>query len=101
MFFIDNIWGVDLTDMQLLTLFRMGLFGATQMVVEALVDVKILLLPQICHTYPTVMKMGTLISYLKRLSNICEYCDALLEFYLHEPFLTRIHRIFLYQEMQI
>ena len=101
MFFIDNIWGVDLADMQLLTLFRMGLFGATQMVVEVLVDAKILLLPQICHTYPTMTKMGTLISYLKRLPNICEYCDALLEFYLNEPFLTRIHRISLYQEMQI
>ena len=46
-----------------LTLFRMGLFGAA----NELGRVKKAPppLPKICHTYPTIMKLGTFIPYLK------------------------------------
>ena len=37
-------------------------------------------LPKICHTYPTMMKLGTVIPYLKKIQNICESRDTLLEF---------------------
>ena len=29
-------------------------------------------LPKICHTYPTIMKLGTVIPYLKKIQKICE-----------------------------
>ena len=44
------------------TLFRMGLFGAAQRW-----EVKRLPFPKICHTYPTMMKLGTVIPYLKEI----------------------------------
>ena len=37
-------------------------------------------LPKICHTYPTMMKLGTLISYLKKIQKNYEPRDTLLEF---------------------
>ena len=42
----------------LLTLFRMGIFGAAH-------GHRHPPLPKICHTYPTMMKLGTVTSYLK------------------------------------
>ena len=36
--------------------------------------------PKICHTYPTKMKRGTLILYLKKIQEINELHDAPLEF---------------------
>ena len=61
-----------------LTLFRMGLFrvahgwwgGGGQRP----------LLPKICHTNPTKMKLGTVIPYLKKTQNIYESRDTILEF---------------------
>ena len=38
-------------------------------------------LSKICHTYPTLMKLGTAIPYLKKMQKIHESHDALLEFY--------------------
>ena len=29
-------------------------------------------LSKICHTYPTIMKLGTLISYLRKIKKICK-----------------------------
>ena len=37
-------------------------------------------LPKICHTYPTVMKLGTVIPYPKKILKIYESRDTLLEF---------------------
>ena len=57
--FIDNIWGADLADMQLLSnfnpiqdrLFRgCSLMGGWR--------AKRAALPKICHTYTTIMKLG-------------------------------------------
>ena len=41
----------------LLTLFRLGLFGAVHGWGASL--------PKICHTYPTMMKLGKVTPYLK------------------------------------
>ena len=35
---------------------------------------------KICHTYPTMMKRGTVISYLRRIQKIFESQDTSLEF---------------------
>ena len=37
-------------------------------------------LPKICHTYPTMMKFGTVIPYLKKIQKIYESRDTPLEF---------------------
>ena len=47
-----------------LTLFRMGFFGAAHRWGRAK---KTSFLPKICHTYPTMMKLGTVIPYLKKI----------------------------------
>ena len=33
-------------------------------------------LPKICHTYPTMMKLGTVIPYLKKIQKIYESRDT-------------------------
>ena len=38
------------------------------------------ILPKICHTYPTMMKLGTVIPYLKKIQKIYESCDTPREF---------------------
>ena len=52
-----------------LLLFRMGLFGAAHRWAEAK---KVSPLPEICHTYPKKMKLGTVIPYLKKTPKIYE-----------------------------
>ena len=37
-------------------------------------------LPKICHTYPTMMKLGTVIPYLKKIQKIYESHDTPCEF---------------------
>ena len=46
-----------------LTLFRMGFSGAA----HGWGGAKRLPLPKICHTCPTMMKLGTVIPYLKKI----------------------------------
>ena len=48
-----------------LTLFRMGFFGAAHGWGEGP-------LPKICHTYPTMMKLGKFIPYPKKIEKIYE-----------------------------
>ena len=36
--------------------------------------------PKICHTYPTMMKLGILILYAKKIQKIYESCDTAPEF---------------------
>ena len=36
-------------------------------------------LPKICHRYPAMMKLGTVIPYLKKIQKIYESRDAALE----------------------
>ena len=54
-------------------------------------------LPKICHTYLTMMKLGTVIPYLKEIQSIYESRDAPLEFCWHQNFFTRNQQIWLYQ----
>ena len=51
----------NLLNRNMLTLFRMGIFGAD-------------------HTYPTMMKLGTVISYLTKIQKIYESRDTPPEF---------------------
>ena len=37
-------------------------------------------LPKICYTYPTMMKLGTVIPYLKKFQKLYESRDTPLEF---------------------
>ena len=54
----------------------MGLFGAAH---EWEGRAKKAPLPKICHTYPTMMKLGTLITYQKKIQKIYKLRDTLLE----------------------
>ena len=56
-------------------------------------------LPEICHTYRTIMKLGTVIPYLKKIQKIYESPDKPPEFFWHSIFSLEIS--FLYQEIQI
>ena len=57
----------------LLTLFRMGFSGAAH-------GWEGPPLPKICHTCPTMMKLGTVIPYLKKIQKIYESRDIPREF---------------------
>ena len=58
-----------------LTLFRMGFFGAAHGWGGQKGP-----LPKICYTYPTMMKLGTVIPYPKKIQKIYESRDTPLEF---------------------
>ena len=60
-----------------LTLFRMGFFGAAHGWGGG---GKKGPLPKICHTFPAVMKLGTVIPYPKKIQKIYELRDTPLEF---------------------
>ena len=58
-------------------------------------------LPKICHTYPTMIKLGTVVPYLKKIQKIYESRDTPADFCWHQHFPTRNQQIVLYQEIQI
>ena len=49
-------------------------------------------LPKICHTYPTMMKLGIVITYLKKNQKIYESSNTLLQFSWRRHFLPKINR---------
>ena len=55
-----------------LTLFRMGFFGAAHGCGRAK---KTSLLPKICHTNPTMIKLGIVILYLKKIQKLTDKKD--------------------------
>ena len=81
-----------------LTLFRMGFFGAAH---GWGVGGQKGPLPKICHAYPTMMKLGTVIPCLKKIQKIYESHDTPCEFCWHQHFFTGNQQILLYQEIQI
>ena len=81
----------------LLTIFRMGLFGATY----GWGGAKRSSLPKICHTYPRKMKLGAVIPYLKKTEKIYESPDTPLHFCCHQHFFIGNQQILPYQKMQI
>ena len=42
--------------------------------------------PKICHTYPTMLKLGTVIPYLKKIQKMYKSRGTLLEFYWQQDF---------------
>ena len=58
-------------------------------------------LPKICHAYPTMMKLGIVIPYLKRIQKIYESRDTLPEFCWRQHFFTGNQQILLYYKIQI
>ena len=58
-------------------------------------------LSKLCQTYPTMMKLGTFISYLKKIQKAYESHGTYLEFCWHQHFLTGNQQILLYQKVQI
>ena len=56
---------------------------------------------KICQTYPTMMKLGTVIPDLKKIKKIYESRDKTPEFYWHHHFFIRNSQALLYQEIQI
>ena len=65
-----------------LTLFRIGLFRAA-------------------YTYRAIMKLGTLLLYLRKILKICESRDTPLEFFYINIFSLEINRFWLYLEIKI
>ena len=64
-------------------------------------EVKKALLPKICRTYPKMIKLGTLMPYLKEIQKIYKSRDTLLELCSHQQFFTGNQQILVYQEIQI
>ena len=62
-----------------LTLFRMGFLGAAHGWGGGK-KIPPPPLPKTCHTYPTMIKLGTVIPYLKRTQKLYESRDTSLEF---------------------
>ena len=58
-------------------------------------------LPKICYKYPTMMKLGTVIPYLKKIQKTYKSRDTAYEFYRHQHFFARNQQILRYQEIQI
>ena len=73
-----------------LTLFRMDIFGAAHGRGG-----------KICHTYPTTMKLGTVISNLKKIQRKFESRYAPSDFCSYQHLFTGNWQVLLYQEMQI
>ena len=64
---------------EILTLFRMGFFGAPHGCEGGGVG-KQAPFPKICRTYPTMIKLGTVIPYPKKIQKIYDSRDTTLEF---------------------
>ena len=48
--------------------------------------------PKICHRYPSMMKLGTVIPHLKKIQKICESRDISPEFCLRQYFSSEISK---------
>ena len=80
-----------------LTLSRMGIFGAAHWWGSQ----KGPSLPKICHTNPTIMKLGTVLPYVKKIQKIHKSRDIPPEFCWNQHFFTGNQQIVLYQEIKI
>ena len=50
-------------------------------------------LPENCHTYPTVMKIATVVPYLEKFQKLYESRDTPFEFCWHEHFFPGYQQI--------
>ena len=58
-------------------------------------------LPKIRHTYLTMMKLGTVIPYLKKIQKMYESRNTPSKFCWHQQFFPGNQKILLYQEMHV
>ena len=58
-------------------------------------------LSKICHIYPTLMKIDTVISSLNKIQKIHKSLDTLLEFCWHQCFFTEDQQLLVYQEIHV
>ena len=56
---------------------------------------------KIRHTYPTMMKLGTVVPYLRKIQKMYKSRDTFLEFCWHQHFFTGNQQILLHQEIDI
>ena len=82
-----------------LTVFRMGLFRAAHG--WGVIKMPSPHLPKICHTYPTMIKLGIVITYLRKTPKIYESRDTPFQFCWHQRFFIGNQQILLYQKIQI
>ena len=75
----------------------MGLFGAA----HGWGRVKKASLPKIWHKYPTMIRLDTVVPYLKKIQKIYKSRDIHSELCWHQHFFTGNQQIILYQEIQI
>ena len=87
-------------NLKALTLFGMVFFGAAHGW-EGVLQKGTPPLSKICHTYSTMMKLGTVIPCLKNFQKLYESPDTPFEFCWHQHFLAGNQQILLYQEIQI
>ena len=69
-----------------LTVFRYSLWFFSGLLTDG--GCKKVPFPKICHTYPTMMKLGTVRPYLKKTEKIYESRDTTSEFCWHQHFFT-------------
>ena len=58
-------------------------------------------IPKICHIYPTMMKLDTVIPYLREIQKIYKSQDTPHDFCGRQLFITGNQQILLHQEIQI
>ena len=58
-------------------------------------------LPKICHTHPAMMKLGTVILYLRKTEKIYKSRDTPLEFCWDQHFFTGNQQILVHQKIQL
>ena len=73
-----------------LPLFRMGIFRAAHGRGGGQKGTPTV--PKICHRYPSMMKLGTVIPHLKKIQKICESRDISPEFCLRQYFSPEISK---------
>ena len=76
--------------------FRIGLFGAADRSGS-----KNAHLHKICHTYPTMMRLSTVIPYLTNIQNTYKLLDTPIKVCWHQYFFTKNQQLLLYQEIHI
>ena len=79
----------------------MGLFGAADEWVGGKKNPLPSPFSKICNTSHTMMELGKVIPYLKKIQKVYESSGITLEFCWHQHFFIENQQIFLYHEIQI
>ena len=71
----------------------MGIFGAAHEW-----DAKRSPMAKICHTYPALMELGTVMPYLQNIQKVYESRDTPLNVYQYQLFLSEISKFFYFKK---